>query len=251
MRSFCPFCGTSNEPSSLIPCCDQWLETADTTVETRFPPVRVEIPVRVESPPGAETFLRVGMPLHVEHRRGLPPIRRPPKRVSQPVATLIASAITAVVVSLGSQSMGSITQALGIRAASPVIGQDAAALAVESRQPPTEISRSTTPPATNHAPSAAENRPVSMEWTPEFRTKWSQLNRMMSRTSVRALLGDPKWIDRASSPRLEYWLYKDPTIRGEGWIAFIEDRPWVYNWWTSDRLQLASVGERSANSLER
>jgi hypothetical protein len=166
------------------------------------------------------------------------------------VATLIVSAITAVVVSFGSQSVRSIAQTLGIRPASPVIGTDAAALAV-ARQSPIENSRSTTPPATDHAPSAAESPPVSVEWTPEFRTKWSHLNRMMSRTSVRALLGDPKWIDTASSPRLEYWLYKDPTIRGEGWIAFSEDQPWVYDWWSSDRLGLASVGERSTNSLER
>jgi len=142
-----------------------------------------------------------------------------------------------VVVSFDSQSFRSIAQTLGIRAASPVVGTDAAALAV-ARQSPIENSRSTTPPASNHAPSPAENAPVSVEWTPEFRTKWSHLNRMMSRTSVRALLGNPKWIDTASSPRLEYWLYKDPTIRGEGWIAFTRTgrgcttggTPTVWNW---------------------
>ena len=68
---------------------------------------------------------------------------------------------------------------------------------------------------------------------------------------MRALLGDPKWIDTASTPRFEYWLYKDPTIRGEGWVVFLEDQPWVYNWWNSDGLQLASAGERSVSSRER
>jgi hypothetical protein len=65
-----------------------------------------------------------------------------------------------------------------------------------------------------------ESAPPAAGWDPVVLAKWTHLNRMMSRTAVRALLGPPKWIDPYSVPHLEYWLYKDPTIHGEGWIAF-------------------------------
>ena len=82
---------------------------------------------------------------------------------------------------------------------------------------------------------AEEVLPPPVEWTPDFVARWNNLNRMMSQTAVRALLGEPKWIDRRSTPHIEYWLYKDPTIQGEGWVAFLDRGGPVYKWWGSGR----------------
>jgi len=138
------------------------------------------------------------------------------------VVTLFLSSLAAMLVSVGIESFRSRTKlppqpAPATQIASASIRVEPASRAIEDPRESTKV----------------KDTLVAVEWTPEFRTKWTHLNRMMSRTAVRALLGEPKWIDTLSSPNFEYWLYKDPTIRGEGWIAFRDNSESVYRWWDS------------------
>jgi hypothetical protein len=145
------------------------------------------------------------------------------------VLTVVLSSLAAVLVSLGSESFRSRERAKFTPQLVPATRTGSENVRAEPASRAIEDPRSS-------GSTKVKDTLVAVEWTPEFRTKWSHLNRMMSRTAVRALLGEPKWIDTLSSPNFEYWLYKDPTIRGEGWIAFRDNEESVYRWWDSGPL---------------
>lgn len=48
-------------------------------------------------------------------------------------------------------------------------------------------------------------------------SRWSQLRRGMSQEAVLALLGQPRW--KRLLITTEWWLYKDNTLYGTGWVA--------------------------------
>jgi hypothetical protein len=216
VRSLCPFCGSINQPAYAEPCCDQWGDMTDAIVAA---PPRIEERPRIEEPPPPPRIAQRPPPL--------PPVVRRPSRAHQPVVTLVLSSLAAVLVTFGIESYRSRERAKlpPQLPPAPRTGSESIRVAPPSRaiEDPRESAK-------------VKDTLVAVEWTPEFRTKWSHLNRMMSRTAVRALLGEPKWIDTLSSPNFEYWLYKDPTIRGEGWIAFRDNEESVYRWWDSGPL---------------